>query len=207
MQTQRAIVYIDGFNLHYGMRAAYRGRHEWLDLQALAQNLLRPRMELVKVKYFTAAAKGIASGGKRRQEIYLKALQTHCGKLETFYGNFLTKTMLCRECGKAYTLHEEKKTDVNLACEILNDAYQDHFDCCYVVSGDSDLVPPIASLNRHHPGKRSVVCHPPRRKNTELCGTASAWYPISRQMLARSQLPRTVMLPSGRPLTRPTEWT
>ena len=41
-RKQRAIVYIDGYNLYYGMRNAFGNRDMWLDLQAFAASLLRP---------------------------------------------------------------------------------------------------------------------------------------------------------------------
>ena len=49
---QRAIVYIDGYNLYHGMRADFGKRYNWLDLQALSESLLHPGTELVAVKYF-----------------------------------------------------------------------------------------------------------------------------------------------------------
>ena len=49
-RKQRAIVYIDGYNLYYGMRAAFGNRYMWLDLQAFSESLLQPQTELVAVK-------------------------------------------------------------------------------------------------------------------------------------------------------------
>ena len=57
MQKQRVIVYIDGYNLYYGMRADFGNRYMWLDLQAFSESLLQPYAELVAVKYFTAITK------------------------------------------------------------------------------------------------------------------------------------------------------
>ncbi len=45
------IVYIDGFNLHYG---AVKGTaHKWLDLDATCKRLL-PTDKIEKIRYFTA---------------------------------------------------------------------------------------------------------------------------------------------------------
>ena len=49
---RRVIVYIDGFNLYYGLVKGTLWK--WLDLVALARSLLRDDMELVGVKYFTS---------------------------------------------------------------------------------------------------------------------------------------------------------
>lgn len=203
--AQRAIVYIDGYNLYFGVRAAFHGRHKWLDLQALCESFLKPGMELVAVKYFTAITTRSA-GSKQRQEIYLKALEAHCSKLECHFGRFLAKTVSCKTCGARYPSFEEKKTDVNIACQILNDTYLDKYDICYIVSGDSDLVPPLQIVRQFHPEKRSIVAHPPKRKSVELCETANGWFAIGEKKIKRSQLPDSVITRHGNTLTRPSEW-
>jgi len=169
-RIQRVIVYIDGYNLYYGMRAAFGRRYQWLDLQALAQSFLKPGMTLVSVKYFTAITKS-TTGAKQRQEVYLKALQAHCDKLAIHYGRFLSKTNRCKHCGAEYPTFEEKKTDVNIACQLLNDTHLDLYDCAYLVSGDSDLAPPLQIIRRSHPGKHTIVAHPPPAQERRVVRT------------------------------------
>ncbi len=204
-RKQRAIVYIDGYNLYYGMRAAFGNRYMWLDLQAFSESLLQPQTELVAVKYFTAITKA-AADSQQRQDVYLNALQAHCDKLEIFYGLFLSKSRRCSSCQKEHKSFEEKKTDVNIACEIINDAYLDRYDLCYLVSGDSDLVPPLDIIKQPHLSKRSIVAHPPRRKSYELCSIANGWFAIGRTKFARNQLPETIYRAQKSELTRPTKW-
>ena len=203
--NQRVIAYIDGYNLYHGLRSAYGTRYKWLDVQALSESLLQPGMQLIAVKYFTAITKNTARA-KQRQEIYLKALQAHCDKLEIHYGRFLSKPQRCRKCNELYTRFEEKKTDVNIACQILNDTHLDYYDCCYVVSGDSDLVPPLEIVKRNHLDKRTLVAYPPDRKSMELCESADGWFAISRQKLKNSQLPEKVITSQGRELRKPAGW-
>lgn len=51
VERERAIVYVDGFNLFYG---SLKGTpYRWLDLWRLAEIML-PKQEIVAVKYFTA---------------------------------------------------------------------------------------------------------------------------------------------------------
>ena len=205
-KKQRVIVYIDGYNLYYGMRSAYKSQYKWLDLQALSESLLRPDMTLTAVKYFTAITKSLTHS-KQRQAIYLKALQAHCNKLEIHYGRFLFKPQKCQKCEEQYIIPEEKKTDVNIACQILNDTHLDYYDRCYIVSGDSDLVPPLQIIKENHPNKQTVVAHPPHRKSIELCEAASdGWFAISKQKLKNSQLPEKVISLHGGELLKPTEW-
>ena len=40
---QRVIVYVDGFNLYYGLKARNWRRYYWLDLRDLAERMLRHR--------------------------------------------------------------------------------------------------------------------------------------------------------------------
>ena len=52
----KTIVYIDGFNLYYGL---LRGtRNMWLDLERFAQSLLTDQHSIIELKYFTARVRG-----------------------------------------------------------------------------------------------------------------------------------------------------
>ena len=51
---ERVAVYIDGFNLYYGMRSKGWQRYYWLDLRSLSSRFLRPYQKLETVRYFTA---------------------------------------------------------------------------------------------------------------------------------------------------------
>ena len=201
----RTIVYIDGYNLYYGLRAAYKTKYKWLDLQALAYSFIQQNMDIVAVKYFTAISKS-DSKTKMKQEIFLKALSSHCDKLKIIYGRFLSKTRQCRECGDKYKYYEEKKTDVNIACQILNDAHLDNYDYCYIVSGDSDLVPPVAIIKEQFPNKKIIIANPPKRKSDELCKVADGFFSISKLKIQTNQLPHTVINKNGKKLTKPEAW-
>ena len=50
----RVIVYIDGFNLYFGLKSKGWRRYFWLNPQKLIENLLKPGQRLVFTKYFTA---------------------------------------------------------------------------------------------------------------------------------------------------------
>ena len=206
LEKQRVIVYIDGYNLYYGQREAFGSRYKWLDLQRLSESFLQPSMVLVAVKYFTAITKS-TTDSRQRQEIYLEALKAHCDKINIFYGHFLSTTKRCRNCGAEHRAFEEKKTDVNIACEILNDAHFDRYDCCYLVSGDSDLVPPLKIVKEDYPDKHTIVAHPPRRKSAELCKIADGCFAIGKQKFKHNQLPHRVTSTRGGELARPTQWT
>jgi uncharacterized LabA/DUF88 family protein len=204
--VKRVMVYIDGYNLYYGLRERYNSKYKWLDLQLLAESFISSDMELSGVKYFTAITKN-NSNTQKRQAIYLKALETNCNKIEIIKGRFLSKIKRCRACRATYQTFEEKKTDVNIACHIVNDAYQELYDVIYIVSGDSDLVPPVEILKIHHPNIKTIIVNPPKRKSSELCNTAGSWFTIGKQKLQLSQLPDELHTKSGAILHCPSQWT
>jgi uncharacterized LabA/DUF88 family protein len=84
-------VYVDGFNLYYG---AVRGTpFKWLNLTALAKQLIPQDYTITKVKYFTARVSGVADlGAPKRQQAYLSALAT-LPEMEIHHGRFLSKTV------------------------------------------------------------------------------------------------------------------
>jgi len=65
-------------------------------------------------------------------------------------GNFKKKNIECRVAlctfagKKFFATQEEKRTDVNIAVYMLDDGYRNLADTFVLVSGDSDLVPPIS---------------------------------------------------------------
>jgi len=75
-KKERVIVYVDGFNLYFGMKDAGFEYCKWLDLHLLASNLLKPNQELVEVKYFTSRV-GNNPDKQKRQSTYIEALETN----------------------------------------------------------------------------------------------------------------------------------
>lgn len=184
----RTIAYVDGFNLYYGMREKGWRHCYWLDVAALAQGLLRPDQTLGAVKYFTALVSSTPRDPtkNRRQITYIEALQTRPA-VEVFYGHYLSKQVTCRNCGAAWETHEEKMTDVNIAIEMLNDAYQDRFDTALLISADSDLRAPYRLSGRSSP--RNGSSPPSRRRGVP---TNSARQPTEASPLdARSSSTRS----------------
>ena len=51
---EKVIVYIDGFNLYFGMKQAGLQECKWLDLSMLISKLLRENQHVLEIKYFTS---------------------------------------------------------------------------------------------------------------------------------------------------------
>ncbi len=166
-KPERVIVYIDGFNLYYGLKQANLGHARWLDLGLLSRRILKPNQSLVKTKYFTARVKGRDPGPRKRQAIYLQALETRTD-LEIIYGRFMRKKNgVCHRCGHRWTNWEEKMTDVNIAAHLVADAMGDRIDKAILVSGDSDLAHAI-ELVKASSAVRVVAIFPPQRSSYDL---------------------------------------
>ena len=207
MPKQRVAVYVDGFNLFYGMRAKSWQRYYWLNLRRFAENLLRPHHQFQVVRYFTARVYADANdlGKETRQTTYLEALAT-LPDLTIHYGYFQPKELRCFHCGRVRQTFEEKMTDVNIAVALLNDAQDDQFDTAMIVSADSDLVGPVQSLLHRYPSKRAIIAFPPKRSSFNLRQVSSSSFIIGQDKLRRSQLPNQVKRADGFVLKRPSSW-
>jgi hypothetical protein len=176
----------------------------WLDLPALSRSLLRTDQILLLTKYFTSRVSG-NPGKEQRQSAWLDAIST-LSDLSIYWGRFQADRKECRNCHSVAFVPQEKKTDVNIATELLCDAHSDAFDTAIVISGDADLVPPIAAIRRLFPHKKIVVAFPPCRHSAELALNANTSFRVFESYFRKSRLPETVTLPSGAVVARPPKW-
>ncbi len=205
---QRVVVYVDGFNLYFGLRSKGWKKYYWLDLLALATSLLKEnQQELIQVHYFTSRIcdNGRNSEDIQRQTTYLEALATF-PKVVSHFGHYLEKPRLCKTCGAKWKDYEEKMTDVNIAVQMLTDAFEDHFDTALLVSGDSDLTTPVSRILARFPDKKIIVALPPNRRSHQLTKAATGYFVINETAFRRSQLPMEVQRADGYVLQRPIYW-
>ena len=154
-KKSRVITYIDGFNLYFGLREKNWRKYLWLDLWEFSQALLLRQQVLHHVKYFTSRVRSNI-GKQERQSAFLDALTT-LKNVTIYWGRFQPDEKRCQKCGH-YAYHpQEKKTDVNIATQLICDAFHDRFDTAIIISGDADLVPPIEAVKELFPKKRIVA--------------------------------------------------
>ena len=201
---QNVIAYIDGFNLYYGLREMGWKWAYWLNIQALMQHFIKPDQKLVTTKYFTSIITTPKSKHKR-QAAFLEALQT-LPDLEIYCGHYLSNPVECQQCGYTYTAYHEKMTDVNIATELLVDAYQDGYQTAFLVTADSDLVGPLNKVHALFPEKRIIVIFPPGRSSKALIKAANGYTRINDDKLRKSLFPDKVTSTNGFILTRPARW-
>jgi len=207
--TARSIVYVDGFNLYYG--AVKGGPHKWLDLQKYF-SMLRQDDQIQRIWYFTALIDG---SHRRNQETYLQALDS-LPLVEVVLGKYKYKSVRCTVSACEFTgtrefqVPEEKRSDVNIAIQMLDDAYAGLADRMILVSGDSDLVPAIHLVKERFPTIKVTVYVPSRSLKrgaaVEIRSAADKNKTLPLNLLARCQLPNPVRGGVSGQIYKPTTW-
>jgi uncharacterized LabA/DUF88 family protein len=201
---ERVIAYVDGYNLYFGLRSKGWKRFYWLNIQSLAEQLLKSGQELIETKYFTTVVKK-PEDKRLRQSVFLDALRT-LPNFSIYYGQFLSEDIICRRCGYTYTTYHEKMTDVNISVELMTDALQDRFDLALLISADSDLVGPVKAVQNLFSPKRVVAVFPPGRHSFALKQVVKNFLHIDHVKLAKSLFPDEVIKSDGVILRRPEKW-
>lgn len=215
---KNTIVYIDGYNLYYGLLKGTSDK--WLDLAKFAKELVGAEHNVLTVKYFTSWVKPhpYEVAAVERQNVYLQALQAH-GSVETTLGFYSKRKKLlpavedaCLSCDKAdkgllrVVVLEEKRTDVNMAVSMVVDAAKPNVDCIAIVTGDSDQVGAIEAV-RYIYGKKVLVFNPHKTFSDNLKRAASYYKNISCDLPARCQLPDEIPVGThGRVIRCPEAW-
>jgi uncharacterized LabA/DUF88 family protein len=201
--NKRVAVYIDGYNLYFGLKTKKYEKYKWLDLQKLAQCFLLENQDLICLKYFTSYIT-YNNPSRKRQIVYIEALQ-EIGTMQLFLGEYKKQDIICAVCKEKFHKYNEKMTDVNIATQMILDAATDKFDTAILVSGDTDLIPPVKAIINNF-GKKVIVAFPPGRENKNLKKNANGSFIIGEDRLRNSQLPATIKKKDGYILTKTIEW-
>lgn len=97
-------------------------------------------------------------------------------------------------------------TDVNIATELLMDTVDDRLEVALIISGDSDLAPPLRVIRSSYPHKRLVAAFPPDRVSNHLKNFVHGYFTIGETKLRISQFPDQLRKTDGFVLHRPSEW-
>ena len=217
MAIKRTIVYVDGSNLYYGLlrHTAYK----WLDLKAFAQKLLLPEYRINEIKYFTSRVIDKTDGHHRaeRQDKYLDALS--CWGVQVFEGYYRVRVERleaaerpCKTC--TLVSHpgfvrgakvSEKLTDVNIATELLKDAYENKADAFVLISGDADLAPALRVV-RYSTRHSVIVFNPQASISNELRRYATFYRNIPQGFAEGCRLPESFKTTGGRTISCPPAW-
>ena len=212
---KRCTIYVDGFNWYFGI-FQHRPAWKWLNVQSFFE-ALRLDEDVVAVKFFTALVDPLkhVSTRRDRQKRYMRALGT-LPKVKIILGKYQERTVTCRahDCMRRleYQVPEEKKTDVNMAVNLLEDAFRGLTDSMVIVSGDSDLEPAVEWVRRNYPQIKITVYIPvlederEERRNHNYHRMGVTCKPLPLADIPRHVFPATVRVNESETITRPDEW-
>lgn len=219
-KAQNVIALIDGFNMYGALSAEVRTRHpfekyKWINYWHLMEQFLQPTEKLKAVYYFTTyPERGMYDWkAKRARHVVLVDVQRGLG-VKVVKGRFAARDRRClvptRDggCGKVFTRHEEKRTDVNIAVKLVSLAYEKAYDVAFLVTADSDLVPAVEQAKRCYP-KGRIIGIPPIGRMTDafhLNRAVDDKIEMLEKHLVAAALPRQVTLRNGRTIDCPKEW-
>lgn len=206
IERPNAIVYVNGFNLYYGLKDT---GHKWLNIDEMCRRKV-PEYRIVKVYYFTASVAYMRDPGPRmRQNFYWRALRA-VPTTEMCEGKFRSQVPVRRKAIPPYdkipvTEYKEKQTDVNIATKMLCDGFRSQMNAAIVISNDSDLVAPIKVL-KNELGIPVMVLDPHGHTNSsELRQAGSDSRILDAHDFKHAQFPRELRDAVGM-FHRPVEW-
>ena len=217
----RTVVYVDGYNLYYGLLR--KTRLKWLDLFALFRDqVLDADVKLVEVRYYTApvlARMCDSPESPQRQRRYLQALRLmYPTQIVIVEGKIQASKpfqRLVQPLAEVPALQRvqvydfnEKKTDVNLASDLISGAWTGEYEHAVLCSNDTDLEAALATVRRYHPALRLGLVAPisgddHRRISRDLAKNVDWAKLLSPVHLQNAQLPERIPSSSIR---RPEGW-
>lgn len=137
---KRIVLFIDGNNFYYGLKSIY-GENKKLSNFNFVElgNLLSKNDELIKIFYYNAPL--LISEDKekywKQQKFFDKIRKSKIIELR------LSRLQKRKIKGTNKFYYVVKGDDINLAAEMVKEAYEGRYDIAILVSGDGDFVPAI----------------------------------------------------------------
>jgi uncharacterized LabA/DUF88 family protein len=200
-------VFVDGFNLYHSIankRFPSLGKYKWLDVSKLINKFIPLDRHNVKILYFTSLTEWSVTK-MNRHKLFIRALEST--GIETIYGKFKLVDRDCMaDCKKTYQTYAEKRTDSNIAVNLLYRAEKE-YEQAIIVSGDSDLIPAVEMVNKIYEKKKKIgLIIPINREADELSAYCFWKRQITQKQLAESQFPNVLKISETETITRPREW-
>jgi uncharacterized LabA/DUF88 family protein len=168
----RTTIYVDEFNLYYG--CLKNTNYKWLNLEVLFSNILEDHHSIDRICYFTARFKEYSNdlNAHLLQMAYLNVLES-LPNLEVIYGRFVSHNVrMPLVTPPPNTVEviktEEKGSDVNFSVHLLNDAWEDRYECAVLVTDDSDMAEAMRLVKSQFSKKKLGLITPRGRPTSEL---------------------------------------
>jgi hypothetical protein len=160
-ERARAALYIDGFNLYHAIDDLQQPFLKWSNYWRLGEIIIPKVSEvLVKVVYCTAYYPSDPSKKWRHQQV-INAQKIHGVSVEL--GHYTHEIMNCRSCNHSWSKPTEKEGDINVAINLIKDAFKNEFDHAYLLTSDSDQAATARMFVREFPEKLLTTVAPPGR--------------------------------------------
>jgi uncharacterized LabA/DUF88 family protein len=205
----KTIVFIDGYNLYYGLLR--RSPYKWLDLYTLFQSHVLQNADVLEIRYYTAPVLARMSDdteSPKRQRTYLQALRKHQPKKVTIIeGKMIVATPFSRLVEpmadaphinkvQVYSF-EEKQSDVNMAVDMVISALTSECEQIVLCSNDSDLKAAFARIKQYAPHIRLGLVAPIKNEDSRAISKDLTQYAdwskvLSMVHLSMAQLPNKI---------------
>ena len=203
---ERVIGYVDMLNLIYGAKRAGLPNVHWIDPGSVVQQLLEPGQMLMQTNCFLAPRRN--SKGKEKadwQSKWVKVIGQIKG-LSLHKSHLAQKAHSCRDCGSTWITSLDKMTDVNIATQLIADAFEGRYDSALLISSGSSFNSVLRFLQQRFPNKRFIVAFPPWHSPYPLIHACREHLRIRDEQILNSLLPEVVTLPKGEVIHRPPIW-
>ena len=159
----KTTVYVDGYNLYYGLLR--KSPFKWLDLFKLFQPpMLEKSSEVSEIRFYTAPILSKLADdpqSQHRQRTYLQALRKMPpNKVRIVEGRMIASTPFLRLVNSIQTAPElthvqvhllnEKNTDVNLAADLITGAWTGEYEQAVICTNDTDVSGALSVIRQHH---------------------------------------------------------
>jgi len=213
-KPNRASFFVDGFNLYHSIcSVGYKlgvPPPKWLDLKGLLTDhldLVGVGATIEDIHYYTAFAEHLTKKNPekvRRHRAYVRALTAN--GIKAVNHHFTKKDTWDSYTNEKFVTHEEKETDVAIACNVLEGAALNQYDTAVLVTGDTDLRPVVLTFRKLYEDKRLLFAFPFDRKNRQLQQAVPGSFTLSAESYMNHMLPDKVRLPSKKYVHCPAEW-
>jgi uncharacterized LabA/DUF88 family protein len=210
---KKVIFYFDGFNFYNGLKEQsilnpVWKQYYWIDFVKFCEQFIsHDESELTAVKYFTSPPTNETKRSKQ-SALFAANRLLNPSKFIVIKGQHTRKTIKCEaDCKRLFHVMEEKRTDVNIALEVLLDCMDEHVDTVVLVTADSDQIPTIQKVKQRFPKIKLKIYFPPQRTSQDIMSHVS---PIvfleNNENKFQASLMTTEVTDGIKKYTRPADW-
>ena len=210
---KRVIFYFDGFNFYNGLRDKSLidpnwKQYYWIDLVKFCEAFITSTdSELIAVKYFTSPPTNPTKRSKQSAFFGANKLLNPT-RFIIVNGHHTKKTINCEAvCKLPFFVMEEKRTDVNIAIDIMCDCIDGLVDTVVLITADSDQIPTIQKVKQRFPKIKLKVYFPPKRTSQDILNQVSpVVFLDNNEDKFKAALMTTEVTDGVKKYTKPADW-